>query len=91
MGNERCKWEKKIGEIFCGKGKDNWGERMKKIVRRGKFCVRRIKIFLKKGINAFVVPIFWGHFYFGPYFSILPILVPKMKKCVPIWSLSLSH
>ena len=71
---------------------------MKRIVRYGKFCVRRIKKILKKikkkkkkGINAFFVPIFWGHLYFSPYFSILPILVPKMKKCVPIWSLSSSY
>ena len=56
-------------------GKKILGKRVKKIVRRGKFCVRRIK----KGINAFFIPIFWGHFYFGPHFSILQILVPKMK------------
>ena len=55
--------KKILGKFFCGKGKDNWGERVKKIVRHGKSCVRRIK---KKGINAFFVPIFWGYFYFGP-------------------------
>ena len=32
------------------------------------------------GVNAFLVPIFWGHFYFGPYISILPFLVLKMKN-----------
>ena len=31
----------------------------------------------KKGVNAPLVSIFWGHFYFGPYIFILPFLVPK--------------
>ena len=26
----------------------------------------------------FFVSIFWGHFYFGPYISILPLLVPNL-------------
>ena len=30
-----------------------------------------------KGVNALLVTTFWGHFYFGPYISILPLLVPK--------------
>ena len=29
------------------------------------------------GVNALLVPTFWGHFYFGPYISILPLLVPN--------------
>ena len=32
------------------------------------------------GVNALLVPIFWGHFYFDPYIYILPLLVPKTKK-----------
>ena len=32
------------------------------------------------GINVLLVPIFWGHFYFDPYISILPHLIPKMKN-----------
>ena len=32
----------------------------------------------EKGVNALFVPIFWGHFYFGPYISILPLLIPKL-------------
>jgi len=35
-----------------------------------------LDIFIKN-INALLVPIFWGHFYFGPYIFILPLLVPK--------------
>ena len=31
----------------------------------------------KKGVNALFVPTFWGHFYFGLYISILPLLVPN--------------
>ena len=31
----------------------------------------------KKDVNALFVPIFWSHFYFGPYISILPLLVPN--------------
>ena len=31
----------------------------------------------KLGINALLIPTFWGYFYFGPYISILPLLVPK--------------
>ena len=27
------------------------------------------------GVNALFIPTFWGHFYFGPYISILPLLV----------------
>ena len=38
-------------------------------------------IFMRKiiniGVNAFFVPTFWGHFYFDPYISILPLLVSK--------------
>ena len=67
MGNERCKWEKTFGEIFCGKGKDNgWGggERVKIIVRRRKFCVIRInKKKFKKSINAFFFSIYFGIIY----------------------------
>ena len=33
-----------------------------------------------KGVNALLVLTFWGHFYFSPYISILPLLVPKTKK-----------
>ena len=29
------------------------------------------------GVNALFVPTFWGCLYFGPYISILPILVPN--------------
>ena len=29
----------------------------------------------KIGVNALFVPIFWDHFYFDPYISILPFLV----------------
>ena len=29
------------------------------------------------GVNALFIPTFWGHFYFGPYISILPLLVPN--------------
>ena len=29
------------------------------------------------GVNALFVPTFWGHFYFGPYIFILPLLVPN--------------
>ena len=29
------------------------------------------------GVNALFVPTFWGHFCFGPYISILPLLVPN--------------
>ena len=32
------------------------------------------------GVNVLLVPTFWPHFYFGPYFSILPFLVLKMKN-----------
>ena len=32
------------------------------------------------GVNALLVPIFWGHFYFDPYISILLLLVPKTKQ-----------
>ena len=67
MGNERCKWEKTFGEIFCGKGKDNgWGgERVKIIVRHRKFCVIRInKKKLKKSINAFFFLYILGSFIF---------------------------
>ena len=32
------------------------------------------------GVNALLVPIFWPHFYFGPYFFILLLLVFKMKN-----------
>ena len=28
-------------------------------------------------VNALFVPTFWGHFYFDPYISILPLLVPN--------------
>ena len=28
-------------------------------------------------INALFIPIFWGHFYFGPYISVLLLLVPN--------------
>ena len=30
---------------------------------------------MKIGVNALFVPKFWGHFYFDPYISILPLLV----------------
>ena len=30
----------------------------------------------KLGVNVLFVPIFWGHFCFGLYISILPLLVP---------------
>ena len=83
MRNETFVWEmkdvsgkKKFGEVLCGKGKKIWGERVKKMVRCGKSCVGRIK----KGVNTLLVSTFWGHFYFGPYFSILLLLVPKMKN-----------
>ena len=29
------------------------------------------------GVNALFVPTFWSHFYFDPYISILPLLVPN--------------
>ena len=32
------------------------------------------------GVNALLAPTFWGHFYFGPYISILTLLAPKMKN-----------
>ena len=31
----------------------------------------------KLGVNVLFVPIFWGHFCFGLYISILPLLVPN--------------
>ena len=37
------------------------------------------------GVNAFLVPTFWGHFYFGSYIFILPLLVPKP---INAWHLS---
>ena len=33
--------------------------------------------FFKNGVNALFVFIFWGHFYFGSYISIFPLLVPN--------------
>ena len=38
-----------------------------------------------KGVNALLVHIFWGHFYFGFYIFILPLLVPKP---INVWHLS---
>ena len=37
------------------------------------------KLYISKelGVNALLVLIFWGHFYFGPYISILPLLIPN--------------
>ena len=32
------------------------------------------------GVNALFVPTFRGRFYFGPYISNLPILVPNPNK-----------
>ena len=36
-----------------------------------------IVLVLNFGVNALLVPIFLGHFYFGPYIFILPLLVLK--------------
>ena len=51
----------------------------------------KTKLLLLEGVNAFLVHTFLGHFYFGSYISILSLLVPKMKKCVPFWYLPLAH
>ena len=40
------------------------------------FLLAIIVLFIK-GVNALFVPTFRGRFYFGPYISILPILVPN--------------
>ena len=31
--------------------------------------------------NTIFIPTFWPHSHFGPYFFILPYLIPKIKKC----------
>ena len=40
------------------------------------------------GVNALFILTFWGHFYSGPYISILPLLVPKPINVILVLSVS---